>query len=92
MLAALQHIESVGDAQRRTESRDLERRVTARKPIAEPIPDAQADAQQSHTLKMEEAVIGAGHAGERNIAIEWFWADLEGHRPDLLGQFTREGP
>jgi hypothetical protein len=42
-------------------------------------------------MKLDAAIVTAGRTGERNIAIEKFWVDVEGNLPAGFAVTTRTG-
>lgn len=70
-------------AKSRTSERPAEQSATRDRvnAIGLPLDQKRADATRSHGLDLEEAIVTAGRAGARNITIEKFWVEVEGHWP-----------
>ena len=61
-------------------------------PIALPRAEAAGTAaKKAPGLKMEEAIVTAGRGGEKNITIEKFWVEIDGHLPAGFNVGTRNG-
>jgi hypothetical protein len=67
-----------------------EARATA-EPIALPQTVTATATNKAPGLQMEKAVVTAGRAGEKNITIEKFWVEVDGHLPAGFVVGTREG-
>lgn len=65
----------------------------AQRDVSQPLAKSGTQAASTHqqSLSMEEAIVTAGHAGEQNITIEFYWAEVEGHRPCGFNVVTHEG-
>jgi len=77
----------------RTAERPAER--PASRDLTEPIGDSiaaeETATKQSSGVELEEAIVTAGRAGERNITIEKFWVWVDGHLPGGFNVGTRPG-
>jgi hypothetical protein len=60
-------------------------------PIALPHTVTATSSKKASGLQMEEAVVTAGRAGEKNITLEKFWVEVDGHLPCGFNVGTLEG-
>jgi hypothetical protein len=82
----------------RANERAFERAAPAQaQPQSQPITLPRADAvsetagKKAPGLRMEEAVVTAGRAGENHITVEKFWVEVEGNLPAGFNVATLEG-